>query len=215
MAAILFDMDGTLIDSVPFIIETSKLTCNELNILWDEEKIMSLIGLPLITTGEILLGEGQGEKYYEAYRKHYLAFKPQALRLFEGVRFMLENLKAKGYTMGIVTSKSLKGADSTLLGLEIMDFFEAVVTASDDCGHKPEPGPALYALEKMGIKAEGSAFVGDSLFDIGCGKAAGLTTFGVLWGTSSEKELIEAGADYLAHDLSHLEKLLTSKISPI
>jgi len=207
-------MDGTLIDSVPFIMETSKLTCQELNIPWDEQKIISLIGLPLITTGEILLGEGQGERYYQVYTKYYLEYKPLALRLFEGVRPMLASLKKQGYRMGIVTSKSLKGANSTLLGLEIMDYFEAIVTASDSCGHKPEAGPALYALGKMGIKSEGSAFVGDSIFDIGCGKAAGLTTFGVLWGTSSEQELTEAGADYLAHDLSDLERLLTANIFP-
>ena len=209
MPAVLFDFDGTLADTLPLILGSSRIACENLNIPYNESEINSYIGLPLIKTGELLLGEGKGELYYRTYQEAYHHLPKEAFTLFPGIREMLSDLKEKSVPMAIVTSKSKRGACHSLSNLDIESFFSIIVTVDDECGHKPDPGPALFALNKLGINTPvGSFFVGDSLFDILCGKAAGLTTCAVTWGAMDKESLLEINPDFLLDNPKDLQKLL-------
>ncbi|MDD4797912.1 MAG: HAD-IA family hydrolase [Clostridia bacterium] len=210
--AILFDLDGTLIDSLPVIVKTSLRVCEELNISVDERKIIDQIGLPLLTTGELFLGKGQGQKYFDTYQKYFYELLAEGIEVFDGIKDLLRELKDNGQQLAIVTSKSRRSADASIEMAGLRSFFELTVTVNDDCGHKPSPDPALYALKKLGAHAENSIFVGDSPFDILCAKSAGCLACGVLWGAGSREQLQDSGADFIAADVDELRDYLLNKI---
>ncbi len=207
MKTILFDLDGTIADSITGIIDISLLACRELSIEWDENKVKSLIGLPLVKSGGILAGEERAQIYCDTYRKHFTNSPKEKTLAFKGLKELLFSLKARGHKIGLVTSKLLPGVLLSLEDLGLEDFFDIVVTASDNCGHKPSPKPALFALEKLGEKAENAFFVGDSPFDIQCGNSAGMISVGVTWGAGTEEALKKAGAAYIARNAEDLEKI--------
>jgi len=207
---ILFDLDGTLADSIPVILAASRAACKDLGVIWDEEKARGLIGLPLIDTGEIVLGKGRGMEYFKAYHDHFFDEMDKGLRPFDGAPEMLRTLHEAGKKLAIVTSKK---EPATLLSFKMMDMegvFDLVVTADSGCGFKPTAEPALYAIEKLNGKKESTVFVGDSSFDICCAKNAGITAIGVAWGADSEEKLLSCGADIIVHSMEELQNLLLS-----
>lgn len=208
MPAILFDLDGTIANSLPCIIECSLLTCRDLNIPADEDKIISLIGIPMLQTGEIMLGSGRGEEYRSLYNSHFRQCPEPKMTAYEGMPQLLHQLKAQGIPLGIVTSKVRNGCLESLSTLDLHDIFDILVTASDDCGHKPDAGPALFACEQLALDKEHVIFVGDSHFDINCGKAAGIATCGVTWGACNKKQLAACGPDFLAETVPQLAQIL-------
>lgn len=156
----------------------------------------------------MLLGEGQGELYYNTYNEFFHALKG-SLSLFPGIKEILAELKAKKVPLAIVTSKSQRGIESSLDTVGLLDFFSVVVHANDDCGHKPEAGPALFAMKKLKQPIDKrSFFIGDSLFDISCGKEAGLSTCAVTWGAMDRDALFRAKPDFLIDNIEDLKLLL-------
>ncbi len=208
MPAILFDLDGTIANSLPCIIECSRLACRDLNIPYDEDKIISLIGIPMLQTGEMLLGPGRGEEYRSIYNAHFLQCPEPKMTAYEGMPQLLRKLKARGIDLGIVTSKVKNGCLNSLSILDLHDIFDILVTASDDCGHKPTAGPALFACEQLSLDKEQVIFVGDSYFDINCGKAAGIATCGVTWGACNKEQLAAYEPDFLVETVPQLEQIL-------
>ncbi len=208
MVAILFDLDGTLADSLPVILQTSQLACAELDIPWDAQRITDMIGIPLITTGEQLLGPGKGQLYFDTYQKHFFALCDQGMAPYAGVITMLQELQAAGAALAIVTSKSRRGAEATVKALDIAAYIPLVVTINDNCGHKPAPQPALYALEQLDCPAATAVFVGDSIFDMQCACAAQITAWGVTWGACDEPRLRQAGASRIFTTVGQLHQAL-------
>ncbi|MGI5892170.1 MAG: HAD family hydrolase [Bacillota bacterium] len=208
MPAILFDLDGTIANSLPCIIDCSRLACQDLNIPWDEHQVNSLIGMPLLSTGEVLLGPGRGQEYYDAYHKHFMQYPEPKMTVYEGMPELLTKLKATDTPLAIVTSKVRKGCIRTLQTLDLLDKFSLLVTASDNCGFKPAPGPVLFACQKLGQKKEEVIFVGDSYFDISCGNAANISTCGVCWGAANKETLASYNPTFLAENLHELEQIL-------
>ena len=211
MSCIIFDFDGTLVDSVGVILKSSEVTCRELGIDYDPELIRSLIGLPLLQTGEILLGPGGGQAYFDTYSRSFLSLAGRETKLFPGIRELLDDLK--GIPVALVTAKSRIGLEASLKILNLENYFTAVSTASDGHGFKPEPGPALAVLSQMEQAAQDAVFVGDSIFDIQCGQAAGTKTCAVSWGSTPRKSLAAADPDYLVDKVEELRKLLLKRLS--
>ena len=113
---------------------------------------------------------------------------------------VLETLLAEGRKLGIVTAKRRRSIDLAFRSVDLERFFGAIVTADDATRHKPDPEPVYVALERLGSRPEDTAFVGDSPFDMGAGKAAGVYAVGVSWGgLHQEERLREAGADVVVH----------------
>lgn len=188
---VLFDLDGTVTDSLPLIRRTYFSVFQEMGIPWGDEDVMKLIGLPLKEIGRIMAGEGKEDEFFDTYQRHYRETHDKLMELFPGAQDVLNELRKIGYALGIVTSKSRYGADMTLSLLDLSNFFDVVITADDSEKHKPNADPVLIALKKLNKAAEKAVYVGDSPFDIMAGNEAGVTTIAVTWGMADRTELLK------------------------
>jgi pyrophosphatase PpaX len=122
---------------------------------------------------------------------------------------VLDELRAEGRRLAIVTAKRRKTVDLAFAVLPLERYFDAVVTSESTARHKPHPDPVLVALELLGSRPEEAAFVGDSPYDVGAAKAAGVFAVAVSWGRiHPEERLLAAGADIVVHSPEELLDVL-------
>jgi pyrophosphatase PpaX len=197
---VLFDLDGTLIDSGSMILASFRhATRTVLAREIPDAELVAAVGGTTIHEQMRFFDAGRVDELVEAYREHNTPLHAE-LEAFKGADDLLETLVAEERKLGIVTAKRRKTVDLAFDVLGIGRFFEAVVTADETARHKPDPEPVLLALERLGAEPAEAAFVGDSPFDVGAGKAAGVYSVGVTWGKlHSEQRLSEAGADVIVH----------------
>ena len=206
---VLFDLDGTLIDSGAMILASFRhATRAVLARDVPDEELVAAVGGATIHEQMRSFDPDRVDELVEAYREHNLPLHDE-LEAFEGVEDLLAELAGEGRKLGIVTSKRRRTVRRAFDVLDIERFFSAVVTAEDTTNHKPHPEPVELALSLLAADARESAFVGDSPFDVGAGKAAGLFTVGVSWGgLHSEERLRDAGADVVVHTREELRDVL-------
>jgi pyrophosphatase PpaX len=197
---VLFDLDGTLIDSGAMILASFRhATRTVLEREIPDEELAALVGGMNIHDQMRTLDAERVDELVSAYREHNEPLHAD-LQAFPGVENLLAALSAEGRRLGIVTSKRRRTVDLAFAVLPIERFFGVVVTSGDTKRHKPHPDPVLLALERLHANGARAAFIGDSPFDVGAGKAAGVFTVGVSWGgLHSEQRLVEAGADVVVH----------------
>jgi pyrophosphatase PpaX len=196
ICAVLFDLDGTLADSLPFITRTYRLVFGALGLPWRDGEVVRWIGRPLKDIAAYFAG-GRKEEFIRLYRHHYDLGHDRHVRLFPGTLEMLAELKEMGLRLGIVTSKGAEGTMRTVEVTGIRPYLEAIVTAQDVSRHKPDPDPVHKALALLSVSPPQAVFVGDSRYDIAAGKGAGTVTFGVTWGMAAREELLSCCPDGL------------------
>ena len=189
-SAVLFDLDGTLTDSLPLIRQTYFKVFNEMSIPWGDDDVMKWIGRTLQDIAVYFAGKEAAGLFIERYQIHYHRDHDQLMKLFPGTREMLEVLKKDGVKAGIVTSKGRPGTERTVEFTGIGSYMDVIVTAHDLDRHKPLPDPIFLALKAINVKPKEAVFVGDSRFDLESGKAAGVKVVGVSWGICSAVELM-------------------------
>lgn len=203
---VLFDLDGTLIDTNHLIETSFRYTLREkLGLDVSAEQIYPYFGEPLVTTMARFSPE-RATELVEFYRAFNLANHDALIRQFAGVREALASLRAAGVTLGVVTSKRLELAKRGLQVTGLAPYFATLVAVEDTEQHKPDPAPALKALERLGEQSGSHVLmVGDSRFDILCGKNAGLKTAAVGW-TLQDRAKLEAMAvpDYWVEEPAEL-----------
>ncbi len=206
---VLFDFDGTLIDSGEIILASFRYaTKTVLEQEIPDEVLAAAVGGSNIYDQMRAFDEGRAEELVRVYREHNEPLHDE-LVAFEGIERLLERLKAEGRKLGIVTAKRRRTVDLAFSILPLERYFDTVVTADQTEHHKPHPEPVLTALERLGSKPEEAAFVGDSPFDMGAGKAAGVFTVAVSWGKIHPVErLLETGADVVVHSPEELLDVL-------
>lgn len=209
----IFDLDGTLVDSVPLIVRTSRLAWAELGLSVEEAVIRHYIGYSLVETGDKLLGPGRGVEYADAYLRHYTV-SGYDLRLFPGVRPLLDELRAAGVKLALATAKREEPMRESLRLAGLDALLEATVYSECTARHKPFPDPALYAAAELGLDPADCLFVGDSVHDIGSGQAAGMAACGVCWGAGTAEELAAAQPEYLVETVAELRQLLLTLAGP-
>lgn len=216
--AILFDFDDTLVNSYPArVIAAEKAAENYLDPDIDLERIMKeWAGRPQMEIWMDLTGDEQkAEALMDGYKNWYWKETTKEVTLFPGVREMLDSLKSKGFTLGIVTSKARLlhdmdepyGALVELQRLGCDDLFDLVVGWGDAQESKPAPAPILFAVDKLGIGIQDAIMVGDSHIDITSAKRAGVTSAGAAWGTLSRDLLVQAEPDYILESPSDIFSL--------
>ena len=188
---VLFDLDGTVTDSLPLIKKTYFSVFQKMGIPWGDDDVMKLIGLPLRQIGAMMAGEENADAFFETYQGEYRRNHAQLMQLFPGTEDLILTLRRQKYSLGVVTSKSRRGTDLTLDFLNIAACFDVVITVDDTSAHKPSPEPVWAALNHLDKKREQAIFIGDSPFDILSGRRAGVATGAVAWGMASLAELRE------------------------
>ncbi len=189
---VLFDLDGTLIDSIPKIIESFDFVRNKFPELQriSREALISHIGRPFLHLMEGLkISQELAHQIWLEYRVHNQNLIP-SMPLFPGCLAALNILKSSELKMGIVTSKS---RDSTLISIRehnLASFFPIIVAKEDTEIHKPQPEPLLHALTQFNVRAQNSVYVGDTIYDIQAAKAAGCLSAGALWGANHPELVI-------------------------
>lgn len=186
--AVLFDLDGTLVDSLPLIFRTYRQVFADMKIPWRNNDIARMVGLPLKDIGKHFAGKSAG-RFEELYQYYYHRDLDAFTRLYPGTLALLEQLKKRDVRLGIVTSKGKTGTSRTTVFTGLDCFMDVIVTAHDVTKHKPDPEPLLTAMEFLGTQAAHSIYVGDSKYDIMTGQKAGARTLGVTWGLGSREEL--------------------------
>jgi pyrophosphatase PpaX len=206
---VLFDLDGTLIDSGEIILSSFRhATQTVLEREIPDEVLAAAVGGSNIYDQMRAFDEERVDELVRVYREHNEPLHDD-LVAFGGIERVLERLKSEGRQLGIVTAKRRRTVDLAFAILPIERYFDAVVTAEQTEHHKPHPEPVLTALERLGSKPADAAFVGDSPFDMGAGKAAGVFTVAVSWGKIHPVErLLDAGADTVVHSPDELLDVL-------
>jgi pyrophosphatase PpaX len=203
---LIFDLDGTLSDSVAMILRSSQSVHEKMGLPWDKAAAESFIGKPLYETAAAF-APGREDEYVKTFGEFNMLYMPKMIKPFPGTPSLLATLQQRGVELAIVTSRLQWGADWSAEILGIESYFTAILGVEATEKHKPNPEPALLALEKLGVKAEDAAFIGDAAVDIACGKAAGMKTIGVGWGVLGDK-LKDAEPDYFVPTVNALSHLL-------
>ena len=210
---VLFDLDGTVIDSVTLIRESHRHAVRAvLGLELTDDALVVNVGRPLIEQMRHFSPENADE-LFRVYREWNHANTAALLEEYDGVEELLTGLSAAGRRMGIVTSKSRDAVDLAWGVLpEARRHFDVVVTADDTPRHKPSPDPVLHALEVLGTGTDGACYVGDAPFDIRAGRAAGVVSIGVTWGFFSRAELEAEGADLIVDTPAELLGVLQGAV---
>ena len=162
---LLFDLDGTLIDTYAVILASMRYTINEFaGKEIGDTQLMSLVGTPLRDQMARFVSEERADELCAVYREHNDRIHDAAVSAFDGIPAALAALREAGCRMGIVTSKRHHMAVRGLEVCGIDRFFDVVVGSDDWPEHKPQPGPVLHGAVLMGAKPEACFYIGDSPF---------------------------------------------------
>ena len=209
--AVLFDFDGTLIDSTRLIIESYHHTMriHRGTTLPDSEWIAGL-GTPLrVQFRRFTDDPAEVQRMIETYREWNLAHHDEMVRAFPGAVDAVTGLKANGAQLGIVTSKNRHGVERGLTLCGFDGLFDEIVTSDDLEASKPDPAPVLAALARLDVPALSALFVGDSPHDIAAGRDAGTRTAACLWGPFERDTLAAERPDYWLNSFRELVPLVT------
>ena len=212
LRAVLFDLDGTLIDSIGLIVDAMHHAFEGFDgTVPADSEWMAGIGTPLYKQLALYARSPEElEMLRERYRAYQFIHHDNVIKEYPGTTAVLENLHARGLAMGIVTSK---GDELAKRGLELTGlakYLPVVIGADSVTKHKPGPEPVLLAMERLGVNAEESLMVGDSPHDISSGNAAGARTAGALWGPFTRGQIAVASPTYWLSNISALPTLLDS-----
>ena len=209
--ALLFDLDGTLVDSKQDLAAAANAARASIGLpSLSSEAVQAHVGLGVDSLIRSILGtEDPGlfrqakEAFISYYRKHLL----DHTHIFEGLEPILKTLQRS--QVGVVTNKARVFTLPLLEGLGISGRFGAIVTPENTGQKKPNPEPLLYALRLLGLHPERAVVVGDSRYDIEAGRRAGLQTVAVLWGFGTPEEIERANPDIIVRSPNDLAKLLS------
>lgn len=187
---VLFDLDGTLIDTNELIITSFMYTFEKYGLNFTREETKKFNGPPLNDTF-YKLDPNRAEEMIATYRKHNIEHHDQYVKPFPNVVETVSTLHEAGYKLGVVTTKLQPTVN---MGLELTGldkYFETVIALNDVENPKPHPEPIHVAMEELGAEKESTIMVGDNYHDIVAGHNAGVYTAGVSW-SEKGREFVES-----------------------
>lgn len=209
LKSVLFDLDGTLIDSIPFISLSFEHTFRQLGLPWRNGEVLNTIGLPLCDVAEDY-APGNADTFLEVYAEFQKETQDKLLKPFPETKNTLNHLLEKGYQIGVVTSKRRQATKKSLDITELRKYLEVVVSVEDACQPKPNPDCLLAALQQLEVLPDEAVYVGDSIYDILTGKNAGTATIGVTWGIAAKEDLKKQQPDFLVDSWEELRSAIES-----
>jgi phosphoglycolate phosphatase len=208
---VIYDLDGVLVDSTAAIVEAFEKTLNEIEVLYDEAKLMPLMGHGLIHILErVLPVEHRGREWElrDRYIHHYQESDTRLTTLLPDVEKTLTHLKDGGYMQSVATNKTSSEAKRILRTLGVEPLFDLVVGFMDVPNAKPAPDMIHYTLERLGVEKEHAVFVDDTAFGLKAGVEAGVNTVGILTGYHTREQLMKVQPDNIVDDMQELKRLL-------
>lgn len=202
--AVLFDLDGTLINTNRLIIESFKhVFKTELNIYPGEEEIVQYFGEPLLQT-LARYDEKNTVKLYNSYVQYNEKAHDDIVYAMEGAKEAILGLKERGIRVGVVSSKRRAMVDRGLRVCNLSELTDVIITPEDTQKHKPDGEPLIKACDILGIDTTNALMVGDSHFDILCGKNAMAKTCLVKYTAIPIENVLKYKPDFLIDKLTDL-----------
>ena len=188
---VLFDLDGTVIDSGAIILASMRHAAREvLGVEPPKHELMAAVGGPGLEAQMRALAPDRVDELVTIYRAHNEPLHEQLVSC-EGIDDVLVRLKDEGRQLGIVTAKRRATVELAFANVPLAHLFETVVGGDETEHHKPEPAPLLLAAERLQADPVDCAYVGDSPFDIRAANAAGMHAVAVTWGGIHTREKLE------------------------
>ena len=214
--AIIFDMDGTIIDSSDAILKSAHFTSKQLGLgALKDEDIRSRVGLHLRPMMASLF-QVQGVLLDEAvrvYSTEYVRIAPTEEYLFDGAKELLQELREKGFKLAIATGRTQAGADNGSRRRGITHFFDSIHGILPNTPGKPDPAVLVRAMNALGVSSADSVMIGDTVFDINLAQKVGVRTVAVSWGVHSVEKLQAENPDVLVRSFDELRDWLL-KLEP-
>lgn len=210
---IIFDWDGTLMDSLAHIVASVMAAARVLGVPEPTETAArDIIGLGLPEALRILfpqITEADRVKLKQHYAQHFIAGHEQRSRPYAGAEQVLQSLRAQGGRLAVATGKSRLGLDRVLDHTGWHDYFEATRCA-DETASKPDPQMLLELLHELNVPVASAVMVGDTTYDMAMAEAIGMPRVGVTYGVHDEQRLQQHKPMALCHDTRSLQEVLLS-----
>lgn len=208
ITTLIFDFDGTLLDTNELIIQTFEHVLNRhYPGKFGRDEMLPFLGPTLKETFE-LVDKEKSEEMIAEYRAWNVANHDQLAFEFDGVSETLNKLKEMGFKMAIVSTKK---NDMVMRGVNLLDVdgvFDTIIGLDDVSKPKPDAEPILLALERLGASKEEALMIGDNYHDIVGGQNAGVRTAGVAWTIKGEVFLQKFNPDYMLYHITDLFKIV-------
>jgi pyrophosphatase PpaX len=188
---VLFDLDGTVVDSGGIILASMRHATREvLGRDFGDAELMQAVGGPGLEAQMEVFAPERVDDLVRVYRAHNEPLHDE-LEACAGMEEVLLRLHEQGHRLGVVTAKRRSTVELAFARVPIAHLFETVVGGDETQKHKPDPEPLLLAAERMNARPAETAYVGDSPFDIRAAKAAGMHAIAVTWGRIHDRERLE------------------------
>lgn len=206
--AVLFDLDGTLIDTNDLILASYEYALNRhCPGKYSREEIVACLGEPLYDTLRRFAPE-KWESMVQTYREYNLACHDDWVKLFPGVSEVLKKLHREGIVLGVVSNKQRIAVEKGLSLFGLDKWMKTVVCYGEVKRPKPYPDPILRAMEAVGADPARTLMVGDSRFDLLAAKRAGVDAAAVAWSWHGKEELLALSPDYVLEEMRDLLKIV-------
>jgi HAD superfamily hydrolase (TIGR01509 family) len=207
---ILFDSDGTLVDSLKLIVSAYNYAVEPaLHETFGDEQVASLFGPPMEKIFSTVLpakfANNAVLRYHEYYREHFLDYA----KTYPGVPELVTSLYDSNQKLGVVTGAGRMAAELTLKLSGLSTYFKTVVTGDDVNRPKPDPDGLQLAIRKLSAIPDRTIYIGDSGVDIRAAKNAGTKSAGALWGSQRPTELVKLNPDFVFHKPSDVLESLS------
>lgn len=214
--ALVFDWDGTLMDSVAKIVACTQAAARDMGLeVPDFEEAKQIIGLglhPAMARLFNITDEDMVQKVADRYRYHFLGDEPTEELLFEGVYELIRDFEKQGYLLAVATGKSRRGLDHVLKKSQLTDAFH-ITRCADETFSKPHPQMLEQIMDFLGVQPVDTLMVGDTEYDMQMAVSAGATGLGVTYGVHDREHLLKHGAVNCLDDLRQLPDWLSGQSS--
>ncbi|MNW39498.1 Pyrophosphatase PpaX [compost metagenome] len=210
ITTVLFDLDGTIIDTNELIISTF------MHVLgrhfpeepYTRERIIPHMGMTLEQQFRVFSGKEDVAELIKDYRTYNNAQHDAMAREFPHVNEVISKLHQRGIHLGVVTTKIRPTTMRALEMFGLLKYMETIVTVQDVEHPKPHPEPVLMAISKLNVDPESTLMVGDSAADIQSANAAGVKSAAVAWSLKGVEVLSKYNPDYILHDMRDIYRVL-------
>ena len=206
----IFDLDGTILDTLDDIANAVNYALDRMNYpTHTTDEVKSYIGNGIRMLIRRAVPKGTAEEDYEKthliFAEYYHSHLSDYTKPYDGITDVLDELKAKGCSLAVVSNKTDSAAKSVVKQF-FGSRFDMVVGKMDCFPTKPAPDSVLYVMEKLGFDKNETVYIGDSEVDVQTAHNAGLPCIGVTWGNRDKEELVSNGAEFIANKASEILK---------